>query len=57
MLSNHQQIRTTTGVITEIPAWKMTNFFDRQDSATMEEAISRFMDGLEVQALMTFTVC
>jgi hypothetical protein len=51
MPSNHLQIRTLTGVITEIPALpqRMKNFFARPDAATMEEAITRFMDGMEAQ--------
>ena len=32
-------------------------FFDRPDAATMEEAISRFMDGRSVVASMTCTDC
>jgi hypothetical protein len=47
MPSNHLQIRTLTGVITEIPAQRMKNVFARQDAATMEEAITRFMDGFK----------
>ena len=51
MPSNHLQIRTLTGVITEIPALpqRMKNFFARPDAATMEEAITLFMDGMEAQ--------
>ena len=32
-------------------------FFDRPDAATMEEAISRFMDGMEAQECCGFKDC
>jgi hypothetical protein len=39
------------------PCLEDDKFFDRQDAATMEEAINQFMDDQEEQASMTCTIC